>query len=1345
MRSRHTLFLALLAAACMIAGRSLMQAGEISILRSDARGFVFEYRPQYLPVRQVAAAGQEFVQYDFPRSTPWEAHRRPGQPDLRCRLVGVSLPSQQGNSVQVLAADYEDIAASTLSPVPLFRTKDGIPEISTYAPDASAYAHAGFLPETAVASLPAVNRVRTQFVGAVVVTPVQFNPALRVIRRYSRIIVEVVYGAPAVRTTGNPDGAVFGTALLNGLTTPPPAQRAARTAAAASSVLKSGKWYRLSVADDGVYKLDATYLAAAGISVAGLDPRTIKIYGNGGRELPEDIAQPRPQDLVENAILVQGEADGKFDPGDYVLFYGRSVRGWNYDASAKTMHHTINHYSDVNYYWLTYDGAQGKRMAQQPSDPGAATVTPDRFRDGIAIEEEKVKLTGILSGKDWYARLLDDKNPSFTYVQTLPGLVPSDVIQYRFTMLAHSDNGASFTVREGATLLGTYGLQPISGYVYAEPGTWDASGSSSLAGNSSQVNFTFNANGVGDEGYIDWLEIFYPRFFFAVNDYLHFWSPDTDAIVEYQLQQFAGVPLIFNVTVPENVTLISGVAGTYGFRAHEAAGRLAEYVAAAPASWKQPAAIQAVPNQDLRGLADGADFIILTSSEFRQAADRLAAYRQQPAHGNLRTLVLDVSQVYNEFGGGIPDITAIRDYLKYAYDNWTKKPQFVLFFGGASYDYKGILGAKSSYVPTWQSDNSIDDVDSWCTDDYFTQFGGGYSPWLVTGRISSRTTAEANVVVDKILRYEDNPVRDNWKMRICYVADDAWTTEGGEIGDRTLHGDAAEDLAVNHSPDELEKKKIYIAEYPTLWTAQGRLKPGAYQAIIDQVNQGVLILNYTGHGNPTQLAHENIFNVQTSIPQLANSNRLALFFLATCNFSQFDDPRRYTGSEILMNKPDGGSVAVVSATRKVYANNNNALNTGVYDAMFLRDSFGRLVVERPATALFQFKGPANGNYENDQKYVFLGDPTMRLQFPSGYASIDSINGIAMDSAGVPRATPVQVRSLSRVTVAGTVRDQANQMDATFNGRATLVVNDASRTQTIVNYYPGTNWNYTATGGVIFRGENSVSGGRFHATFVVPKDISYGDSTGRGRVVGYLTNDLRDAEAYSGNIVVGGTDTTARNNGKGPQVAVFLNSRAFKPGDLVNTHPVLLADLADSSGINTSGAGIGHRIEAWLNNSPQSIDLTDSYTSKLDNYREGTVQYQLNDLPAGQNTLRLRAWDSFNNSSVVDIIFKVASDDQLAIADVLNYPNPFASGTSFTFRQNQSSPLNVRIKIYTVAGRLIQTLETTTPGEPYVRVPWDGRDRDGDILANGVYLYKIVASTIDGRFTSEALGKLAVLK
>jgi hypothetical protein len=276
----------------------------------------------------------------------------------------------------------------------------------------------------------------------------------------------------------------------------------------------------------------------------------------------------------------------------------------------------------------------------------------------------------------------------------------------------------------------------------------------------------------------------------------------------------------------------------------------------------------------------------------------------------------------------------------------------------------------------------------------------------------------------------------------------------------------------------------------------------------------------------------------------------------------------------------------------------------------------------------------------------------------------------------------------------------------------------------------------------------VNNGKFHATFIVPKDVSYADSTARGRLVAYYYTPgvpAADGVAYTTKVRIAGTDTTAVAGGEGPSISLYLENRSFRSGDMVTENPTLIVDLADSAGINTSGSGIGHRIEAWLNNSTQSSDITDYYTSKLDNYREGTIQYPLKKLPLGRNSLRVRAWDSFNNSSMVETYFTVASGEGLTLANVMNYPNPFGAETMFTFQQNQATAISVTIRIYTVAGRLIQSLETTTSGESFVRIPWDGRDRDGDILANGVYLYKVVARTLDGRFSSEALGKLSVIR
>ena len=1274
-----------------------------------------------------------------------------GGPDLRCRYVPLAFPSAGGNTVHVIAADYQDIANALIAPVPRPDRNGKSRTALLYQADAARYGVSQLLPGV-VAELAPVGRARNMMLGGVKLYPVQCNPAQRTVRKYTRIVLEVTFGAAQGMPVARGDDGFLKSVPVNYAAAKAWQVRPlAAVAAPVSSVLASGTWYRLTVSAEGMYRLDAAYLSSLGISVSSLDPRTIRIFGNGGSQLPEDITAVRPADLVEDAIYVAGESDGKFDAGDYVLFYGKGARGWAYDAAGRTRRHYIHDYSEVNYYWLTYGGAAGKRMAAQASLASSATDVPQStFTDGIALQDEKLNLLlsslvgGEGSGRRWFGQQINSGS-SFTFVNILTGLVPTGSIVYRYDLAGQSDNASQFTISEGGSVIGYAPLYPSGGYTVAAEGTFQASGTSSLAGNTSRLTFAYSGTGVGAAGWIGWFEILYPRSLSAVNDSLRFYAPDTTATVEYHLQGFDATPMVFNVTDHANVRLVSGLGGSYIFRAAETGGAPSAYWAVAGSSWRTPLAGLRMSNENIRGYSGGADFIIVTASQYRSGADRLATYRSDPSHGNLKVYVADVGQIYNEFSGGVPDVTAIRDFLYYAYQNWSPAPQFVLMLGQASFDYKGILGSQTSFVPTWETPESLDDLGSYGTDDFFGKFSGTDAPSLVIGRVSARTAAESDGFVDKLIHYENSSAADSWKMRMMFIGDDSWTPEDGEAGNGTIHSDAAEELSNSEfTPPEFEEEKVYLAEYPTVYTAAGRRKPGAYQAIINNINQGVLVVNFAGHGNPVQLSNNDVFDIPTSVPQLTNIDRLSVFFLATCNFSEFDDPLSRTGSEVLLNKPDGGAIGVISADRKVYAGENASLNQGTYQSMFTRDAFGRVTVDRPATALFAYKA-FGGNSVNDQKYSYMGDPTMRLQFPRGYASFDSINGVATPAGGTALVT--QLKSLGKVTIAGSVRTAANAVDATYNGNVLVTLNDATRQQTILNFYPGAPpWTYEATGGLLYRGVNSVQNGKFTATFVVPKDIQYSDSTSRGRLVAYVYRadaPAADGEAYTGNVHIGGTDSTAVVPTKGPAVNIYLGTRSFRPGDMVGENPVLLVDLADSSGINTSTSGVGHRIEAWLNNASQSVDLTNYYTSKPNSYREGTVQYQLSGLPDGPNTIRIRAWNSFDISGAADAAFAVASTDQLSVADIYNYPNPFgASGTAFTFRQNQSAPLSVTVKIYTVAGRLIRTLQEYAPGDSFVRVPWDGRDGDGDVIANGVYLYKLIVRTTDGRFTSESLGKLS---
>jgi hypothetical protein len=304
------------------------------------------------------------------------------------------------------------------------------------------------------------------------------------------------------------------------------------------------------------------------------------------------------------------------------------------------------------------------------------------------------------------------------------------------------------------------------------------------------------------------------------------------------------------------------------------------------------------------------------------------------------------------------------------------------------------------------------------------------------------------------------------------------------------------------------------------------------------------------------------------------------------------------------------------------------------------------------------------------------------------------------------------------------------------------VYDADRLVTISDPTAGT-YVYRTAGDILFRGEATVSLDRLGADFIVPKDISYGAENGRISV--YTSSGPTDGAGYTRNIRIAGTDTTAPPDAEGPTISIFVDSKDFRPGDAVSASPTLIVDLADSSGVNTSRAGIGHRLEAWFDGKPESVDLTDYFRSGPDTYTKGVVTYPVGTLAAGSHNVRVRAWDTYNNSSTAETQFSVGGAGGLAISNVYNYPNPFSGSTWFTFEHNQSVPVDVEVKIYTVAGRMIHSLPAYAVDGRFVKIAWDGRDREGDAVANGVYLYKVVARTLDGKFSGEALGKLSVAR
>jgi len=1316
----------------------------VHVLQSDASGCVIEYVPLYHTENRILSNGVATLKLRVDGGIPLD-RQLPGAPQLYERSILVRFGGSKGNSVEIIKTEYDDSSNVTLTPVPAYQT-DGVGPVSTFTINAAEYSKTGMIPEQLV-SLSGVGESRGIFLGHIEVIPYQYNPALRVLRRFKRIVVRVGFG-PAEQThpVRMSPARIAVNDRLPAAMAPPPTPRAVTLQ---NSVLASGSWYRIAITVEGMYKISGQALLNAGLP-ASTDPKTIKIYGNGGSETPLSVSAPAVDDLLTNADYVyDGGTPGQLDAADYVIFYGKPANGWTYEPVSRTYSHYINRFSVTNYYWLTSGGSPANAMTVVPSLNDPSAFSPSTAIAKLFREDENENI--LASGLNWLGQVFNSGD-QMAYVHQLPGLDVTQPIFYRFDIGAQSNGSSQFTVQEHSTSITAVTLPATytSGDAYYGssqfinrilPVSMTPNQINGFNDGQSRLRFLFSSSSSGGVGYIDWYELAYHRLLAAQNDLFNFSSYDTTATIQYRVSGFSGGPvMVFDISRFDSVLMIANsqiVADTCTFQIQQTGGRPRQLFVVGPNGFRSPGSLTRVANQNLHGTDPGAAYIIITHNDFLAAAQRLQTFRQQTSTNPLSTVVVDVDQIYNEFGGGLLTPVAIRNYLRYAYQNWAQPPLYLLLFGDGDYDYRRIIATGTDWIPPWETDESFVPINTFSSDDEFAVFNTADVVDMAIGRLPARSATDAEAMVTKIIQYETHAVADDWKSRFTFVADDGPAGlggAGGVIDDGFLHTEQAEAVS-QLVPALFDITKIYEYAYPTIEAAGGRRKPDVNAAIDNQINQGTLLLNYTGHGNPHLWADEHVFTVEGDFGLLHNTAKYFFLVAATCNFSNFDAITPQSGGEQLVEMPSAGAIAVFSATRPVLSFANFALNETLYGHMLTADSLGRIIPQRLGDIVYETK--QERTTDNDRKYFLLGDPALTLAYPKLYASIDSVNHI-------PGNQVVQLKALERSTISARVRDTSQAFSNAFNGTAEVVVFDASHGVTLTDPDPYIgSFTYVAAGTPLFRGQASMIAGAMNVNFVVPKDIAY--SNNNGRISLYFSNAVTDGYGYTSNILINGTDTTAAADAVGPQVHLYIDNRGFRSGDVVSGSPTLIADLFDSSGINTSNAGIGHGIEAWLDDQSQSIDVSGYYKSKTDTYREGTVEYPLGPLAEGSHKLRFRAWDTYDNPASSQTVFDVLTSVGLQLTSVFNFPNPMSSSTLFTFQHNQVSIIDAEVKIYTVAGRMIRDVKKTGITTQFVQIPWDGRDKDGDAIANGVYLYKVSARTEDGRFTSEAFGKLSVVK
>lgn len=1133
------------------------------------------------------------------------------------------------------------------------------------------------------------------------------------------------------------------------------------------SVLNDGSLYKIAVDQNGVHKLSYSFLKEElGISdLDNIDPRTIKLFGNGGGQLPYPVDIDRPDDLIENHIQIIGEADGSFDPSDYLLFYGEGASKWSYDSDDDRFSRRMNVFDARNYYFIKISNGEGLRVPERPSSAATPEVVVTAFDEVQRLEEEERNIMHeisnvIGSGEDWYGdffRIAREYDyPDFFNFQNLIPTEPATLeavmalrtgrVQSRYTV---DVNGTSVQSELGSSI--NFG-QPLTTRAVDIVNLRDQIFLDSERP-SVTVSYPRPAGSDDSEAYLDYVQLRARRQLRFTGNQMAFQDAGSRdrTTVQYRLENFAS-GLLWNIDDPlRPVAQMGDRAGAaYTFTTvKEAPPQLERFIAFNPdASLLTATAIGPIENQNVHGI-QRADMVIVYHPDFVASAEQLAEHRR--SFSNLIVETVNIDHIYNEFSSGSVDVTAIRDFAKVLHE---RDPQFryLLLIGDASFDSRDIYGLGTNFLPTFEFGNSelLSEVGAYPSDDYIGIFqpdglGRLLRPdvSIAVGRLPVKTAAEAAGVVGKIIRYDNNPVAlGDWRTRLVFIGDDE--DNGLHSRDANRVAERAESLF-----SDLNQDRLYFDIFPQQSTPAGDRYPEVEEAIDRSVFRGAFAFTYLGHGGPRGWAQERVLSI-AQVRKWNNQNELPLFITATCTFAGYDDAAFVSaGEEILLN-PNGGAIALLSTTRPVFASSNFRLTRTTIDFMLERTADGQWPTLGDVMRQAKNASSSSNDIDNARKYALLGDPAQRLALPSQIVRTETINGLPIDSL---RADTL--RALEKVTITGSVTGLDGQVLSDFNGTVIPSIYDKEVTVKTLQQDPGSPLDtFRLRRSVLFRGRATVTNGRFEFSFVLPQDINY--AFGPGKISYYAFDPVQQVDAtgsYDG-AIIGGTNEEGLADDQGPEVEVFMNTEDWVFGSNTDPNPTLLVKLRDDNGINVAGSSIGHDLEAFLDEDTQNaLILNDFYEASEDNFREGQVRFPLFDIEPGRHTLRVRAWDVANNSGEGLTEFVVAEDGRVALERVLNYPNPFTDRTCFQFDHNLTGQdLDVLIQIYTISGRLVKTLESVLPASDGALrlddcIEWDGRDDFGDQLARGVYLYRVrVRASLDTEQVAESdFEKLVILK
>lgn len=1087
---------------------------------------------------------------------------------------------------------------------------------------------------------------------------------------------------------------------------------------ASKSVLAEGKWVKISVSQSGMHCIPAATLRQWGFS----SPQNVSVHGYGGAMLPDVLSDDT---YIDDLPAVPAVATSKG-----LTFYAVGPSQIAMDETGE-LTHTVNPYSSVGYYFLTEGSPAAPASAGLPLDSGVTAASTGRF---MIVHEKELVSPGssgrLMVGEDFN----NTRTRQFSF--QLGGKIGSQVtLTASFLANSAAQSQISFTV-DGEQLPSTTsdriekttGGSDYWGALTTTKKKFDVEDSQFTLG------LTFTNNAVVKMANLDYLEVEYDRQFAGSMDYF---TPERRV-----RHQGASERHVWDVTNPLAVLAITpGPDGAW----ENTQSKMPRHYAV----WREtdampvPKKVETLPNQNLHGIVEVPDMVIITPELYASAANDLAELHRTYAPDPLTVAVVSLKQVLNEFGSGAFDPGALRRFLKMLYDRGdAQKLQYALMMGKGTCDNRAITGvgrAMRAPMPLWVSEASLNMSTSFSSDDYFAflQDGSGVRPGrdllcIAVGRIPATSVEEANVAVAKIKQYLYSMPRDGWVNRLSLLADDE--NEG-------VHMKQSERLLANLAKTPSGQKMVINKIYCDAYKRSNSTYPDAKQVLFSDFSDGMGLFVFIGHGSPTALGSKIIIG-PTEFREKFHLRRLPFFYAATCSFLRWDTDLA-SQAESLMFQADGGLIGCISALRPVYITNNGELSAAFGAAMASVDPNGRIPT---MGEVYRRAKNAVTNDNNKLRYVFMGDPALRLALPSNYVRLEAINGTPVNDAD-----PITLMARQKITLTGSVANPDGSLMSDFSGTVIATLYDAEQSITSHGYGEGEEVTFEQKGELLFTAAGAVTDGRFTITVQMPANIAdnYRPTTLSMYASGSNPADLRQAVGVNRSLYAYGYDEDAEGDLEPPVIhSLALNGDAFVDGNDVNPSPLLRATVSDNSGINLSTAGVGQKMSILIDGKTTFDDASRYFIPDpipCSGAMSGTLNYPLNGLTAGEHSIRLRVWDMDGNLTDRTIHCNVVPDLPAEIYDVYTDASPARTQAGFYVTHNRPDQMmKVKITVYNLMGAPVwsgQTESISTMGTS-APVVWNLTDASGRRVPRGIYVYRAEITT-DGVATSTASRKLAV--